>query len=600
MPEHKLEELRKLATPALRHAELVELARTKRPNEARTIAHNAGWPRRQVRAVKFLATLVRDYGSGALDALITSMEQVRAAQAVPEQAREKEKMTDRIRDRLQLISDPAKRLEIMVKNEMWGDATAYLHELVDTHPVYFWWHDDRERELFHVTTDEADPIGGVRVGVHPSNTELARDRLNLTQDSIVALNLRGMITTLQWNDEQVLQYVRKVFGKMLQFPFHTHYFYWLVAGMERACRHFLPASDELAVQVERWTLLYHFRGGRLFELRSRALPSPVGPNDEGTEAELNPIVDRFLALGYTPEQVRDEFLKWIKDHASNCRPEFMLAAAGAKCFRHDDEDRYQALRSYLPEMWEFILRDNDTGSWLSLFAKLAGVGLFRASGTRYIPAPERTPHPVAAVKGPREPQPTWEPYEGDEEFFHAEIVKLLSKGEAAKVYQLLNLLGHRMGLLREGKGNIKDASAFMASIAPAAFKLAHGEGRFGIAAALSQHFNCVDEEAIRDQVNEEFREEAAVILGDYVREDEPQYLNSDISEHPTDDDGEPDAEKEQQMLPVRARRDAKLAQVLDASRQQVSESVQIALDLDQPIKLEFMSYYWLPNRSARD
>ena len=599
MPEHSLEELRKLATPALRHAELVTLARTKRPNEARTIAHDAGWPRRQVRAVKFLATLVRDYGSGALDALITSMEQVRAAtSAAQEQAREKAKMSDRIRDRLKLITDPAKRLEIMAKNEMWEDATAYIHELVETHPVYFWWHDDRERELFHVPTGKADPIGGVRIGVHPSNTNLAQDRLNLTQNSIVALNLRGAITTLQWSDEQVLQYVRKVFEKMLQFPFHTRYFYWVIAGMERVCRHFLPVSDELAVQVERRTLLYHFRGGRLFELRSRALPSPVGPNNDGTEAELNPIVDRFLALGYTPEQVRDEFLKWIKDHASNCRPEVMLAAAGAKCFRHDDDDRYQNLRSYLPEVWEHILRQNDTGAWFNTFAKLAGVGLFRASGTRYIPAPERTPHPVAAVKGPREPQPTREPYVGDEEFFRTELVKLMSKGEAAKVYQLLNLLGHRMGLLRDGKGNINNASAFMASIAPAAFKLAHDEGRFGIAAALFQHFNCVDEKAIRDQVNEEFREEAATILGDYVRDDDAEYLNSDISEQPTDENGDPDADKEQKMLPIRTRRNEKLDQVLAASRRQVRESVQIALDLDQPIKLEFMSYYWLPNRST--
>lgn len=73
MPEYTSEELQKLAKPALRHAELIHLARTETPNKAYELA-STRWPRRQAKAARFLAMLRRDHGQRAFEALITQTE----------------------------------------------------------------------------------------------------------------------------------------------------------------------------------------------------------------------------------------------------------------------------------------------------------------------------------------------------------------------------------------------------------------------------------------------------------------------------------------------------------------------------------------------
>jgi hypothetical protein len=55
-----VDELKKLAHPALRYVELVTLAGAESPNSAHKIAM-ARWPRRQAKACRFLAILRRDH-----------------------------------------------------------------------------------------------------------------------------------------------------------------------------------------------------------------------------------------------------------------------------------------------------------------------------------------------------------------------------------------------------------------------------------------------------------------------------------------------------------------------------------------------------------
>jgi len=76
MPEHTLEELKELAKPALRHAELINLARVETPSGADEKA-SIRWPRRQAKAVRFLAMLRRDHGQRAFEALVSSTEHAR-------------------------------------------------------------------------------------------------------------------------------------------------------------------------------------------------------------------------------------------------------------------------------------------------------------------------------------------------------------------------------------------------------------------------------------------------------------------------------------------------------------------------------------------
>lgn len=69
MPEHSLEDLKTVSLPALRDAELVNFGRAESPSKAYELAF-ARWPRRQAKAVRFLAILRRDYGNEAFEAFL--------------------------------------------------------------------------------------------------------------------------------------------------------------------------------------------------------------------------------------------------------------------------------------------------------------------------------------------------------------------------------------------------------------------------------------------------------------------------------------------------------------------------------------------------
>ena len=69
MSEQSLDELKQLAVPALRHAELVNLARTESPNKAYELAM-VRWPRRQAKATRSLAILRRDHGVEVLETFL--------------------------------------------------------------------------------------------------------------------------------------------------------------------------------------------------------------------------------------------------------------------------------------------------------------------------------------------------------------------------------------------------------------------------------------------------------------------------------------------------------------------------------------------------
>src|SRR3989344_6496564 len=88
--QQSLDELKTLATPALRHVELVHLARRESPNGADKVASKLNWPSRQVKAVRFLAMLRRDYGSEAFEAFV--VEHVRSDKTDTGHA-QKEKVT---------------------------------------------------------------------------------------------------------------------------------------------------------------------------------------------------------------------------------------------------------------------------------------------------------------------------------------------------------------------------------------------------------------------------------------------------------------------------------------------------------------------------
>lgn len=73
-----LDELKKLAGPALRHVELVDLARTgNSPSEVQRVAA-VRWPRRQAKAARFLAMVLRDHGDDAFEAFVATTNRTRS------------------------------------------------------------------------------------------------------------------------------------------------------------------------------------------------------------------------------------------------------------------------------------------------------------------------------------------------------------------------------------------------------------------------------------------------------------------------------------------------------------------------------------------
>lgn len=91
MNNEKRDELKELSLPALRHVELVQLARTESPNKAHELA-SLRWPRRQAKATRSLAILRRDFGIEALESL--SLEHARPQGSEHAQTKEKNMKLD--------------------------------------------------------------------------------------------------------------------------------------------------------------------------------------------------------------------------------------------------------------------------------------------------------------------------------------------------------------------------------------------------------------------------------------------------------------------------------------------------------------------------
>ena len=93
MPEQTEGELQKLAMPALRHAELVALARTHSPSKVLELATAGNWPMRQAKAARALAILRRDFGDNALESFLTTMEHARRVSTRTGHAQEVRRMS---------------------------------------------------------------------------------------------------------------------------------------------------------------------------------------------------------------------------------------------------------------------------------------------------------------------------------------------------------------------------------------------------------------------------------------------------------------------------------------------------------------------------
>ena len=150
MSENRLEDLEKDSKPALDHVELVELARTQTPNQARKLARSAHWPNRQADACQSLAKLRRDFGTEVFEAFVATTGRARAAEAVTEHVRDNRSnpMQDRIISSLHRVTDPVARLRLTVKHNLKAEAKTIFDGLVTDYRCFFWSDRDEQDILF--------------------------------------------------------------------------------------------------------------------------------------------------------------------------------------------------------------------------------------------------------------------------------------------------------------------------------------------------------------------------------------------------------------------------------------------------------------------
>lgn len=578
MSENRLEDLKRASKPALDHVELVELARTQSPSQARKLARSASWPNRQADACRSLAVLRREFGTEVFETFVATTGRARTADAVTEYVRDNRSnpMQDRILSSLSRITDPVARLRLTVKHGLKAEAKSIFTELVTDYRSFFWSDRVEGTDILFDTLVDVERPGMVsydnKEQVERKHKHLNRILLAFADPSDGTVksvaDFEGARSYLDLNNEETISVVRTVLTSICSHePSPASWRFFRPAKIIR--RMYLPDDDSLAIQSELWLLQSQFRDGRLFELRETALPIPVEGHPDNEADELDPIVDRFIELGWTMQQVRAEFLNFLRTHMENGRPQFILAVAGAKCFGFEDAERDDLVRAvYRPKLWNDLKRGN--GKFLiTMYSRFQRHG-FRAYSRR----------------------------EEDKAWYRTEFVDMLANGQLSKAFQLLLILGHEIGVIygEMESSRFESTSKYLKEIMPDAFWKAYSSGNYGVAAALAQQFGddvCYNEEPIRNEVME---------MADAKREalDEQYAEVSELWHNGEGDDELYESGRGKEWRDATEAIDREqaetLARLIAERKEQIKGVVQVAFDLGQPIKFkDSLAYYTAPS-----
>lgn len=248
MTEHTLDELTRLAASALRHAELITIARTESPNKAQQIA-SVRWPMRQAKAARFLAMVARDFGAGAFEALVSSLEHARPAAAGSEHAQE---------------------YVMTAMNELYPENVPNVLTWLQGHgegPDYL--------GLLHVVPNN-DPK------ILKFDDEAARLGLDIEgKKTLLRRVIGGMFTHWAKPDVRQLRYGHA----------------WSSARV--AAKLYLPDDPELAKKLVLATIAYE-GGATKYQ---NGLVYAFFEGDEANKATLQSVIDKLLSCGYTEDEV---------------------------------------------------------------------------------------------------------------------------------------------------------------------------------------------------------------------------------------------------------------------------------------------------------
>ena len=504
-----LEVLQGRSAAALRQRDLVglavSLARVDSPNKAyqRTLAH--GWPARLAKSVQSLAALRRDHGFEAFKAFVSTFEHARSLICETEHAQEQVMNRESILRSVSLLKVPVQKLRLMIKHGLSPEAENLIEELIARGEVSLWFNTNscmRPTRLLEdqdkVEQKRNDRIGVLfsSAGVIPPGGDKNPNTPERESDDSVCVFLDELAVALKWDAEKESKFVRRLLEIIAKRDV-VYRHHDCVDATESATSRFLSGEDALRMRLELLVLRTRFRDGELYRMAgylglSRTDAENLQEMTDRTVVApdflcriVAALVERFRQLGLSEQQVKDEFLWWLKNRPGTW-PSWIYCLASAPCFSEKDNDaRHKALRSYLPELFSYAVLHPRAEWSLAHVAALGEVGVYRRTSGEIV---------------------------GDESFFRVEFLKYLSDGRAGIVLNALLALGDVAGLSPatrwEVKGGTTAAVESLNLLAPEAFQKAFDEQRFGVAAALAKTFKCFPagtrdrkEEAIQHATN---------------------------------------------------------------------------------------------------
>ena len=592
MAETRLEQLKKRSASALQHPDLVRLARQYSPSKTFTEAQRLGWPKRQAESARSLAQLRRDY-STEFDGLFSTATVEREPRGLQAQDnRRKPRMLDRIKK-------PDARLRYMLRHELLEELADELNTLAGTLTPYFW--SGRQRDiggncvlLQRKSTSGEDPLETIFLAFYPTDKADGSEQLNIN-DAVVNLHWSTLVELLGWNHQQARSFAQKVLNSLVEKPVEDYgrIFIWVVDAMKAVSRHYIGADNE-GRPTERWLLRWYFQKGELSYIRRNCLPDTAAYREARVELgigekrpereELNPIVDRFLELGLSMEEVRKEFLAWLEKNLGRFNPSFYIMVAGAKCFEDDDPDRARLMRGHLPKFWEqYMTRDiaHPDSDWWETFGQLGRCGMW-----------EHRTHV------------SWQdhtPVDNDRERIRGWLVEALSHGRARFVYDFLWSWGGVLDLRKHssaiacGNHDRKETLESVEALAAEAFWLAFKEERYGVATALSQQYDVLDDsqrDRLQNKALDVVRERALGLLG-YEHLDDEDLIGCLADGVHDDESCDPEhcddahLEIHRGLLELNGEWQAQCSTLVDEAQAQLDGVVEMAVAHEQPIRLQF-------------
>jgi len=532
----------------------------------------------------------RDYGPEALEAFISEAECARSDMSETEQARQEKQMEDRIRKALERISDPRQKIELMVKHSLGQGLYEYIVELVqDRDAHYMCNHPPISRAVVDSEVhDSEDKFAYLYLLISVFGT--TQPGANRRHEDDLVINVRALLNLMPEPDDftdlatDLLVIMSEMSPKSNLLKRDG------LAGMELAAEFFLNQVDEedqqLRGNIEILALRSIFDTNEAHScLHERLFPDDP-PMSKRPHLEVNEAyVARLQELGFDPVP---ELIEWLEERALSRHSMNWSGVFNLRCLTGNPVVVEIVTDKLLPEIWRMVKRGGVPWQWQVFQAVL---GRIRWSVPGYL-----------------------------ENFFRQELVEILSHGRAAFVFQFMWLFGSLVGLVTKhstlSTHKTDDAEKVIASLSPAAFRKACDEERWGVAAALAHQFGVVDEDQCQTLVYKFFEDRCQEVFDGRLLscqcrrcvsqgQDEhkleelvfDEYVDFLRGEQLNDDEHcqlFPElAEQEERITSLWAEREAKFQELLKEERGAGAQSLEMALVLEQPIRLEFTDYIQL-------